>query len=127
MSTPPVLPPMPEQAAPADIEMAVAEPEVGDILGEAELMFGKPERYLMLAEEIRYQELKKQWDKQEQQTKIAEYNVKLQKKQNEKREKAARLAKEHNQQREKSAHLAQEQDAQLQAQEKVSDDGLAQQ
>ncbi len=60
VSTPPVLPPMPEQAAPADVEMAMAEPEVRDVLGEMELRFSKPERHLTLAEKIQYQELKKQ-------------------------------------------------------------------
>ncbi len=99
---------MPEQAAPADVKMAAAEPEVGDALGEMELMFSKPERHLTLAEQIQYEELKKQWAEQEQQAKIAEYNVKVQEKQDEKRKKAARLAQEHDQQWEKSARLAQE-------------------
>ncbi len=58
VTTPPVLPPMMEQATPADVEMAVEEteemaveePEEGDVLGEAQLMFGKKEKNLMPGE-----------------------------------------------------------------------------
>ncbi len=46
VSTSPVLSPVLEQAAPADVEMAAAEPEAGDILGEVELTFGKPDKDL---------------------------------------------------------------------------------
>ncbi len=42
----PVLPPMPEQAAPADVEMAAEEPEEEDVLGDAQVMFGKKEKDL---------------------------------------------------------------------------------
>ncbi len=106
MSSPLVLPPVQEQAALQDVEMAAAEPETEDILDEMELIFGKPSRELMPAEEVRYQQYQKEWDEQdkrehEQQEKIActneEYNAKLQAKQNEanqKWEKAARLAEE---------------------------------
>ncbi len=46
VSTLPVLPPVPEQAALQDIEMAATEPETEDVLGEMELMFGKLKRDL---------------------------------------------------------------------------------
>ncbi len=61
VSTLPVLPPILEQAAPQDVEMAVAEPETEDVLGETELMFGKPHRDLMPAEEVQYQQYQKEW------------------------------------------------------------------
>ncbi len=57
VSTPPVLSPVPEQAAPADVEMAVAEPEEEDALGEAQLMFGKSEKRLTQGEKARLEEL----------------------------------------------------------------------
>ncbi len=139
VSTLPVLPPMPEQAALQDIEMAATEPETEDVLGEMELMFGKPARDLTPAEEVQYQQYKKAWEEQDkrhnQEAKIAEYNVKVQEKQNEvnqKKEAADRLAfgnmfSEPDQQREESAHLAKERDAQLQAQKKADEDAMAQQ
>ncbi len=96
VSTPPVLPPVLEQAAPQNVKMTMTEPEMEDVLGEMELMFGKPERELTLAEKIKYQEYKKQWEEQDKQAKIAEYNAKVQEKQNEanqkKKEEATHLA-----------------------------------
>ncbi len=113
VSTPPVLSPVLEQAAPADVEMAAAEPEEGDVLGHMQLMFGKLKKQLTPGEKARLEELRKQWAKQEKQTKIAEYQAKVLEKQDEKREKAACLAQEHKQQWEKSVRIAEEQDAQL--------------
>ncbi len=46
VSTPPVLPHVSEQAAPADVEMAAEEPEAEGVLGEVQLMFGKSEKRL---------------------------------------------------------------------------------
>ncbi len=115
MSTPSVLLPVLEQAAPADVEMAAAEPEVRDVLGEMELMFGKKRRKKREEEKIKYQELKKQWDEQEQQTKIVEYNTKVKEKQN-----------EANRKKEEAACLAFA-DIVGSDQEKVSDDDLAEQ
>ncbi len=49
-------------------------------------MFGKLEKHLTPTEKARLEQLNKQWAEQEKQTKIAEYNVKVLEKQNEKRE-----------------------------------------
>ncbi len=53
-----VLPPMPEQAAPADVEMAAEEteetateePEEEDVLGDVQVLFGKEEKDLTQGE-----------------------------------------------------------------------------
>ncbi len=101
LSTLPVLPPIPEQAAPQDIEMAATEPETEDVLGETQLLFGKLLRELTPAEKIKYQEYKKQWEEQDQQAKIAEYNVKVQEKQNEVNRKKKEEARRKKKKREK--------------------------
>ncbi len=58
VTTLPVLPPMPEQAGPVDVEMAAEEteetateePEEADVLGDAQFLFGKEEKDLMQGE-----------------------------------------------------------------------------
>ncbi len=63
-----VLLPMPQQAAPADVEMAAEETEEmaaeeleeEDVLGEAQLMFGKEEKNLMQGERADHEEWRKQ-------------------------------------------------------------------
>ncbi len=86
MSTPPVLPPVQEQAGQQDIEMAATGPDT-EVLEEAELTFGEPPRKLTPAEEAAYQKYQAEWDAQDraehkQQEKIAhateEYNARLQ-------------------------------------------------
>ncbi len=58
----PVLPPVPEQAVPANVEMAAEEPEEEeDVLGDAQMMFGKKEKELMEGERAQLQERRKQW------------------------------------------------------------------
>ncbi len=52
----PVLTPVPEQAAPADVEMAAEEPEEEDILGDAQVMFSKKEKDLMEGERAQLEE-----------------------------------------------------------------------
>ncbi len=61
VTTPLVLPPMPEQAVPADVEMVAEEPGEGDVLGEAQLMFGRKEKDLTQGEWAELKEWRKQW------------------------------------------------------------------
>ncbi len=65
VTTPPVLLPMlpsvPEQDAPADVEMAVEETEEEDIVGDAHMMFGKKGKDLMDGERAQLEERRKQW------------------------------------------------------------------
>ncbi len=71
VSTPPVLPPVPEQAGPQDVEMAVPGPNT-IVLEEEEAevaleepTFGVPRRRLTPAEEVELKKYQAQWDVQD--------------------------------------------------------------
>ncbi len=102
VTTPPVLPPVLEQAAPADVEMAeeeteetaTEEPEEGDVLGDAQFLFGKKDNDLMQGERANLEEWRKQWAAQKKLDAQVEQDAQLQAQlQAEEEAKAARSAK----------------------------------
>ncbi len=58
---PPALPPVLEQAAPVDVEMATEEPEEDDVLGDVQVLFGKKEKDLTKGERAELEGRRKQW------------------------------------------------------------------